>query len=110
MICTVVSPFFSYTQPGFVTGLDTQTGFFQIYETNPAYIGQVVPLELTCTSLASGASTTDTFDIVFKEIPSTSGTNPCLEDSIAFQSEIFDFTYTISYPANQLLIMASYNQ
>lgn len=73
------------------------------------YIGQRVPTTVECVSVISGSITTDTFDIVFKEVPDQSGTNPCINDQIMFQADIQDFTYTISYPANQLLVNIDYN-
>lgn len=108
--CGVTSPAFSYQTPGFVTNIDPITGAFLIIETNSQYIGNSIPTTISCVSLGSGFEATDTFDVVFKELPQTSGTNPCVGDSISFQSSIQDFTYTISYPANQLLVNVDYNQ
>jgi len=48
--------------------------------------------------------------VVFKTLPETSGTNPCINDMITFHSDIADLTYTISYPATQLLFNVDYNQ
>lgn len=108
--CSVTSSAFSYQQPDFVTNVNSATGHFSIVEDDMMYVGQRIPTTVYCESVVSGSSTTDTFDIVFKEIPSQSGTNPCLNDQIMLQADIQDFTYTISYPANQLLVNIDYNQ
>lgn len=91
-------------------GLDAMCGAFSIFETQESYIGQSISTELTCTSLAAKMSVTDTFEIVFKEKVQPAGLNPCNNDMIEFQAQITDFVYTISYPANQLLVNVDYNQ
>jgi len=106
----VTSPAFSYQQPGFVTNVNPVSGHFSVIEQDPMYIGQQIPVTVYCESVLSGSSTSDTFDIVFKDVPDQSGTNPCLNDAIELQATIQDFTYVISYPANQLLVNIDYNQ
>lgn len=108
--CSVTSSAFGYQQPDFVTNVNTATGHFSISENDQMYINQRIPTTVYCESVLSGSSASDTFDIVFKDIPNQSGTNPCLNDQIMLQAEIQDFTYTISYPANQLLVNVDYNQ
>lgn len=108
--CAITSPSSAYQTPDFVTNIDPNSGSFLIIETNTQYIGNSIPTTIKCTSTGSGFEATDTFDVVFKELPQTSGTNPCVSDSISFQSDINDFVYTISYPANQLLVNVDYNQ
>ena len=67
-------------------------------------------MEVICESVLSGASTTDTFDIAFKDQGIVSPINPCGQDSISFQSTIADIAYTISYPANNLFVSIAVNQ
>jgi len=66
-------------------------------------------VQIKCISLESAVEVTDTFSVVFKEPPAASGINPCANDNIYFQSTVQDFTYTISYPANQLFVNIDYN-
>ena len=86
--CTVSSPAFSYQQPSYAQNLDPITGSFMIIETNPQYIGTGIPTTITCTSVGSGFRAVDTFDVIFKQLPETSGPNPCASDMISYQSEI----------------------
>jgi len=55
-------------------------------------------------------TTRDSFEIIFKDVPDVSGTNPCLADEIYYTSTVRDFEYIISYPANKLMVNIDYNQ
>jgi len=64
----VRSPFLGYTQPSFIVNVDDSSGQFAIFEQNAfGTVGQTINMEVICESVLSGASTTDTFDIAFKD-------------------------------------------
>ena len=66
--CQVRSPFLGYTQPSFIVNVDDSNGQFAIFEQNAfGTVGQTINMEVICESVLSGASTTDTFDIAFKD-------------------------------------------
>lgn len=64
--CAVTSSVFSYSTPSFVQNVDPVTGSFFIIETNAQYVGNSIPLTITCTSVESGMKTTDEMNVVFK--------------------------------------------
>ena len=90
--------------------MDPSIGSFVISETDRNYIGKSITTEIECTSVVSEVTTRDSFEIIFKEVPDMSGTNPCLADEIYYTSTVRDFEYIISYPANKLMVNIDYNQ
>jgi len=95
--------------PPFVQDLVPSTGAFKIATTNADLIGHIYDLKIMCKALGSGIEVSDTLVVSFKRPPTPSPVNPCTNDRIYFQSLIQDFTYTISYPANQLFVNLDYN-
>jgi len=74
--CKVTSSFFSYQQPSFVQQMDPATGSFVILTDDKNYIGKSFTTEIKCTSLISEDSTSDSFEIFFREESDTAGPNP----------------------------------
>ena len=68
--------------------MDPFSGSFSIMENDKNYIGSSITTEIECKSVVSEDITRDEFQVIFKDLPDTSGTQPCLDDEIYFTATV----------------------